>query len=367
MKLQISRDLLQAACKIVIPAASARPLNPVLSFMRIIAEGGWLHLTCTDGELEIQHRVAIDTPHEGTILVPAAHFSSVVSKLPKADVLLEAEGNMLRVECGRSKVALPLHPDPGVFPNAVAVTGGARLVTSCGEMARLMILSGYCAAPGDGSAWRHWACLEMRGGALTGVTVDSGAAVMYRLFGLECPDFQWTLQPKAFSLLEKLVNAADDKTELTIMGDTRMMARFGNTIALLPLGTLPFTKEYEKLSAAEISTSFTVDTVGLREAVSRLESARAWQTAVNNIVSIDANGEVVSLTVNHGEHGTADEEVSGNCSGQLQLQTDTGSLLKAISPITEGYLTIGTPEGSPFVVVTSSAFPDWKAIVSVIH
>ncbi|MDQ3023601.1 MAG: DNA polymerase III subunit beta, partial [bacterium] len=65
MKVTISQELLAGALASVGKAVSARSINPVLGYVRIVAEPDTLTLTATDGDFTIRRSVAVSGAEPG--------------------------------------------------------------------------------------------------------------------------------------------------------------------------------------------------------------------------------------------------------------------------------------------------------------
>lgn len=366
IKLTISRDLLQAACKIVQPALSNSSINPILTFMHFELGDGKLKLTCTDGDLEIQQIISVPSDVDGELLIPGIHFTGIVSKLPKGDVTLEAEGNKLTVKCARSKFTIPLHPDPDAFPPSVKVGELAGLNSTCGDIAQLMSLGGYCGTTGAETKWFGYVLCKLEAGTLEIASVGGEKAVAFcslpGISGIERA--AWHIPTKYFQLAQKLISDADAETHIYICGERRLSFQWGNTVISLPLGTLGFA-DHRKPMPPEINTSVRVDAADLTDALKRLEVARSFRTfAPDNCVDMSAGDGQLILSVDHGQDGTASEQVAAEITGDLRYSLDSGSLLKALGPVTTGEVTLNIMDGQHPLVVKAPRFPDWVALVS---
>lgn len=104
-----SRDLAEAVA-FASRFSPKRPTLPILSGIRLGAEGGDLHLSVFDYEQAAATAIEADTATEGVALVSAALLTQITAKLPQAYVHLETEDRTLKLRCGTVRASLPLMP-----------------------------------------------------------------------------------------------------------------------------------------------------------------------------------------------------------------------------------------------------------------
>lgn len=367
MRLTISRDLLQTACKIVQPALSNSAINPILGYMHFRVHAGSLTLRCSDGDLEIRQAIALaDLVDDYELLIPGVHFFGIVGKLPKGDVTLEAEGNKLTVKCAKSKFTIPLHPEPQAFPRSANVPELQGFNSTCGDIHQLMTLSGYCGTTGAESKWLGYVLIKLEGGTLEMASVGGEKTVAFNsLPGVSGLDGNWRVPVKYFQLAQKLIGDADGETHIYICGERRLSFQFGNTVLSLPLGTLGFA-DYKKPLPPEINHIISVDAAELGEVLKRLEIARSFRVfAPDNCVDFStADGQLI-LSVDHGQDGTASEQMAAEIKGEgITYSIDSGSLLKALGPVTTGRVDLSIMDEEHPMVISSPRHPEWRALVA---
>src|SRR5512146_1534200 len=106
MRVTISQELLAGTLSAVGKAVSARAINPVLSYVRIVATADSLTFTATDGDFTIRRQISVPKAEAGHLLAPASLFTQLVQRLPKKDIELNLDGNQLHVQSGRSSYDL---------------------------------------------------------------------------------------------------------------------------------------------------------------------------------------------------------------------------------------------------------------------
>ncbi len=93
MKITATKENLLFGVQAVQKAVSTKNILPVLSGIKIEARGNLLYFTATDLEMGIQCYVPADVIYEGTIVVPARHFSEIVRRLPNCAITLALNNN----------------------------------------------------------------------------------------------------------------------------------------------------------------------------------------------------------------------------------------------------------------------------------
>jgi DNA polymerase-3 subunit beta len=110
MKLTIERTALFKALNHVQSVVENRQTIPILSNVLLRAEGGKLHFTATDLDMEIDDAATAQVDKPGSVTAPAKMLFDVVRKLPEgSEIRLEAQHdqNRLSIVSGRSRFSLP--------------------------------------------------------------------------------------------------------------------------------------------------------------------------------------------------------------------------------------------------------------------
>ena len=96
---------LSNAVATVIKATSNKTTNPILEGIKLTADGEYLTLSATDGELAIERKIPADVKFEGAIVVPGKLFAEFVKKLDGEQIeLLLDENNKLKLRYTDSEV-----------------------------------------------------------------------------------------------------------------------------------------------------------------------------------------------------------------------------------------------------------------------
>ncbi len=165
-QLSISQELLAAALDVVGKAVSPRSINPVLGYVRIVAEGGQLTLTATDGDFTLQRTVALQgelamTTGDGAgatglrCLAPARLLHDLIARLPKRELTLQLENNVLHLVSGRSKYDLTTLGDEN-FPELPDFTEHRLATLSCAVLKRALQQTVFSAVKESSTGGVHY-------------------------------------------------------------------------------------------------------------------------------------------------------------------------------------------------------------------
>lgn len=89
MKIKATKENLLFGVSAVQKAVSSKSTLPILTCIKIEAQGENLYFSATDLEIGIQCNVPVEVIDEGVTIVPAKYFSEIVRKLPDTIITLE--------------------------------------------------------------------------------------------------------------------------------------------------------------------------------------------------------------------------------------------------------------------------------------
>jgi len=103
MKISLLQENLAKGLGLVSRVVASKAQLPVLSNVLLSIDKGKLRLSTTNLETGMNLWLGGKTEGEGKLTVPAKIFNEVVSSLPQETVVLEKEGEGLRISCGKFK------------------------------------------------------------------------------------------------------------------------------------------------------------------------------------------------------------------------------------------------------------------------
>lgn len=115
MKVICTQENLNHGLAIVSQAVGTDATLPVLANVLIQTEGGQLKLSATDIKTGITVKIRGKVEAEGSVTVPAKLLSEYVRSLPQENIVLHAQGKILKIGCGDFNATLN-GIDPEEFP-----------------------------------------------------------------------------------------------------------------------------------------------------------------------------------------------------------------------------------------------------------
>ncbi|MGL6073278.1 MAG: DNA polymerase III subunit beta [Fimbriiglobus sp.] len=117
MTITAPRDSLLAAVKIVAAAVGVRTTMPVLTMIKLIAEGDRLTLMATDNEIGIRYELrGIHAKQSGEAVLPPDKLASILSATADAEITISVgeESSKIRTSTGRYEIPVT---DAALFPD----------------------------------------------------------------------------------------------------------------------------------------------------------------------------------------------------------------------------------------------------------
>jgi DNA polymerase-3 subunit beta len=139
MKVTCQRDGLLTACQQVSAAVAARTTKPILSNIKVTAEGDGLTLVAYDTEVGIRYELrGIMVGKPGAAILPITHLTQILRESTDDDISLTADEKGSTVKAGTSRYEMPGYP-VDEFPDFPSFDGEGRYhEVTAGEL-RVMI------------------------------------------------------------------------------------------------------------------------------------------------------------------------------------------------------------------------------------
>jgi DNA polymerase-3 subunit beta len=284
---------------------------PILSNVKIEADGESLSLNATDMDLDIVENVTADIATPGTTTAPALTFFEIVRKLPDgAQIELEAPGDgKLTIRAGRSRFTLSCLPTED-FP---VMTGGEYAHTfklAAGDLRELIDRTRFAISTEETRYYLNGIYLHVfdRDGTpvLRAVSTDG-----HRLASVELPlpdgaaGMPGVIVPrKTVGEIRKLIDETGDDVEISL-SEAKIKFSFDDAVLTSKLidGTFP---DYQRVIPVGNDKEMTVDRKALSDAVDRVS---AISSEKSRAVKLALSGDTLSLSASSAENGTAQEEI----------------------------------------------------------
>lgn len=318
MQLSVAVADIRAALAAASRVVERRNTIPILSHVRLAAEGDRLTITATDLDLELRTAIPAEIGQPGATALPGALLHDIVKKLGKSDRLTIApDGALYRLSSGRSKWHLNAlsesdFPDltAGEFPTRFSLpTASVKEIADrlsfaiSSEETRYYLNGVYLHAPVIAGEPKLRA-VATDGHRLSRLTLDQpeGAGAMPGII----------IPRKMVAELAKLAEAhgkGGGGTAEVEVSETKIRFAFGDTILTSKLidGTFP---AYDRVVPITAEHTVTLPRAAFADAVDRVLTVSSERgSAVKIAFGSDIGGQLMTLTcVNH-DAGSAEEEL----------------------------------------------------------
>lgn len=286
MKLTIERAALLRSLGHVQSVVERRTTIPILSNVKLEAQGGGLGVSATDMDLSVVERAAAEIERPGATTAPAHLLYDVVRKLPEGSPvdleLAGGNGAELTIKAGRSTFTLPCLPAED-FPN-LGEDGDAehRFAMPAGQLRRLIDKTRFAISTEETRYYLNGIYLHATedgaASALRAVATDG-----HRLARVEAPlpegaeGMPAVIVPrKTVGELRKLIDDTDGEIQIGLSA-SRVRFAVGEAVLRSRLidGTFP---DYERVIPKHNDKVLLADTKGLSEAVDRVATVSTDKT-----------------------------------------------------------------------------------------
>jgi len=330
MKLTIERTNLLRSLGHVQSVVERRNTIPILSNVKIEADGEQLSLNATDMDLDIVESVPADISTPGATTAPALTFFEIVRKLPDgAQIELEAPGDgKLTIRAGRSRFTLSCLPTED-FPIMAGGEYGHTFSLPAGDLRELIDRTRFAISTEETRYYLNGIYLHVfdRDGTqvLRAVSTDG-----HRLASVELPlpdgaqGMPGVIVPrKTVGEIRKLIDETGDDIEISL-SEAKIRFSFDDAVLTSKLidGTFP---DYQRVIPTGNDKEMTVNRKALSDAVDRVS---AISSEKSRAVKLAIGGDTLSLSASSPENGTAQEEIEiGYGLDAIEIGFNSGYLL----------------------------------------
>lgn len=312
MKITCERSNLANALGVAGRAVSSRNTLPILANVLLETSDDRIQLTATDLDTAIRSTIAAQVSENGATAVPAHLLSDVVSKLPDAPVILEAQDGKVAVRCGKSDYTILSLPAED-YPAVPEVAEGTEITIPQGVLKEMLRLTTFAASKEETRSLLMGVLFEARGDKLTLVATDT-----HRLAWKQAPIGQELSTPvsavvpaKPLVELEKVLRDSSDESVSMRFSPSQAQFQTGDVTLVSRLldGQFP---NYEKVIPKNPERKVSFERGAMLDAVRRvyIVARGAAEKAI-----LTTKGDVMEITAESPEVGRAYEEVQISMDG----------------------------------------------------
>lgn len=255
----------------VVGAVERRQTSPVLGNVLIEAAEGYLTVTATDSEIEMQARIEMDTQQPGATTVPARKLLDICKNLPdSAKVDFSHSGDKAILKSGRSRFTLATLP-ANEFPIVDALVSPQKVTIVVEALHQCIRNTAFSMAQQDVRFYLNGLLLEIGSERLSCVATDG-----HRLAYAQCatdaePDtpVRAIIPRKSVSELQRLLGAMDPAAmvELLVTAQHLQIQVGGVRISTKLIdGRFP---DYNRVIPIEGNKELIIDCLSLKQCLTR--------------------------------------------------------------------------------------------------
>ncbi len=312
MKFSVSQSSLATALSIVGKGMSGNSTIPLLSGIYIKADNGMLEFQTNNLTISIRHKITANVEEPGEVVVSGKLLTGIVKNLPDAAVTFEGGERTLTITCLSSLFRLNTldAKDWSEFPE-VAFASACELPSDIlSEMANKV----YKVTSKENSRpILQGVLLSAHDNTLRLVATDSYRLAMCETYATSestVEDFSLIIPGTVFHD----VLTMPSMTEKILIGTTanQIVFSFGTTtyVSRKTEGTYP---DYRQLLPKTYATAVTVDTEQFLAALRRVATIATTMPIMR--IDIDADGQMMKLSINTRDQGESTEYIPASVGG----------------------------------------------------
>ncbi len=243
---------------------------PILSGILVTTKKDQIILTATDLEIGIESRGEGEITEEGSIVLPAQHFSSIIRELPAEMISFKLEEDQsLKINCLRSEYRIKGY-NPDEFPTLPQIQDGTHFTMEQPRLKNIVKEIRFAASTDENQPFLHGALLNSVEGKMEIVATDTYRLACRRFSlgtGDELADVEVIIPLKTLQELDRLLNPEEGDVDITLKGNHLLFSFPPLTItSRLKEGQFP---NYHQVIPEEFSTSCVAKRSELLQAVRR--------------------------------------------------------------------------------------------------
>ena len=268
MRFTCEKSALHAAVATASKAASARSPIPALEGILLEAAGGKLKLTGYDLKKGIYTTAEAEVKEEGSVVLAARVFGSIVSSLPEGTVTVDVEGVNASIRCGKAEFNI-IGSDPSDYPELPEVDGEAGVSLPQDILSKMIRQTIFAVSDNEARPVYTGELFEIADGYLTLVAVDGYRLALRRepVEGVE-ENCSFIVPGGALSDLEKLCGDTEGKVWISL-GSKHISFSIGETVLVSRRLEGEFLN-YKKTVPSAFSVNVTADRAALQRTMERV-------------------------------------------------------------------------------------------------
>ncbi|RDI95245.1 DNA polymerase III subunit beta [Meiothermus sp. QL-1] len=328
MEIRIPKRTLTEGLSILERIIPSRSTNPILTYLPIEASERGLTLQGTNGEVDLEVRLAAEVQGAGRVLVPASTFAQVVRGAPGELIELSLTGEgRLELSSSTFNTLLSTAPPEG-YPELSFAPSPQERMPALG-LARAITRVRYAASQEEYRAIFRGVQLEMSSRRLRAVASDGFRLARYDLPLEGLPSRKLVVPARTADEIVRVFKDAEEELAFAVEeGSLTLAGRAVRMAVKLMEGEFP---DYERVIPQSFVLEATLPAEAFRESLKRVA------------LMADRNNHRVNLTFTpgrlgidaEGDYGRGREEMEVELSGETQMLAAYNAryLIEALAPV----------------------------------
>ncbi len=358
---------LSNAVMTVIRATSTKTTNPILEGIKVKAEGEYLTLSATDGELAIEKKIPADIKIEGEVVVPGKLFGEFVKKLSNEQIqLLLDENNQLKIKYTDSELFIQCQ-SANEFPNIQTIENAQFFEIKQKDLKSIIDKTIFSVATDDTRPVLKGCLFEEDGNTLTSVALDGfRLAIAKKEISSASSSASIIVPAKSLSEMSKLLTDEEEKIRVLIERNFMMISVNGTKIVTRCLGNKDDFINYKQIIPSNFATTITIAKSQLLNALER--ASILSHVGGDNSVKFVVEGNVMTVTAKS-EAGMVTENITISLNGEdLNIAFNISFFMDCLRNISSDYITLKlNGQVNPCFIVPSEDNNEYTYLISPIR
>lgn len=306
MKIYCSKSELNKSINNVNHAISSRTTSKIMEGILFEVVDNTIHMTGTDTTMTIESFISAEADSNGSFVVPAKLFSSIVSKLPEEDVMLNYDDvkGKLKIKSGNSSSEIICF-NSDEFPKIKIGTKGNVITLSKDVVKKIIKKTAFSASNDEMIGIMTGVLIDINNSVFTMVAVDGFRMAIFNDQVETDIDVNTVIPAKLITELSKIIS--DDGAEMMTMEivDNKAVFIFDNNKVVLNTMNGKFIN-YKGLIKTDSTIKIRVKKDDLIKSIDRAALLASIQN--NNLIKFSISDELIEIS-SLSDEGNIDEKV----------------------------------------------------------
>ena len=340
---------------------AARNTLPILSFLRLDAEGDTLTLTATDADLQIILNLPdADVKTAGATLIEARLLHEILRKSPDnppVELTRKPDTDQITLTIGRSRFQLRTAPADDL-PTLEAADTPHTFTLPASELRRLIARTRFIIPQEETRHYINGLHLHPSpADADAPPTLHAAATDGHRLAALSLPLPQGaadlpptTIPRKTIAELQKLIDNSDEDIQIALSETQIRFAMEATTLSSKLIdGTFP---DYQRVIPQDNNRHITLNRPAFRNAIDRVATISAEKSRA---VTLRLTSNALAVTATNQEGETAHEDLAASYEGdEMQIGFNATYLLEIFDACEGDDITLSLKDGGSPALIRDS-------------